>query len=110
MGRTKKTAVSHDETTYDDRPNLTPEAQEAHMISLAIRLAEKQLREETASAQVITHYLNLATQKKKLELEKIKEENKLLRAKTEAIESARKTEELYQKAIEAMQLYRGVSE
>lgn len=37
------------------RPALTPEARENQLISLASDLAEKQLREGTASSQVITH-------------------------------------------------------
>ena len=35
------------------RPALTPEARENQLIALAVDLAEKQLREGTASAQVI---------------------------------------------------------
>ena len=45
------------------KPPLTEEAQEKHMIALAMDLAEKQLREGTASSQVITHYLKLASTK-----------------------------------------------
>ena len=58
------------------RPALTPEARENQMISLAVDLAEKQLREGTASSQVITHFLKLGSSKEKLEkeiLEKQKE-------------------------------------
>ena len=89
------------------KPALTPEARENQMISLAIDLAEKQLIEGTASSQVITHYLKLGSSKEKLEMEKLAKENELLRAKTEALESERRTEELYADAIAAMQRYRG---
>ena len=89
------------------RPALTPEAQENRMISLAMDLAEKQLLEGTASSQVITHYLKLGSSKEKLEKEKLEEENKLLRAKTEALESERRIEALYADAIAAMRSYRG---
>ena len=40
------------------RPALTPEARENQLISLAVDLAEEQLRDKTASSQVITHFLN----------------------------------------------------
>lgn len=89
------------------RPALTPEARENQMIALAVDLAEKQLLEGTASAQVITHYLKLGTTRERLEKEKLEKENELLRAKTEAIESAKRVEELYAEAIEAMKAYGG---
>ncbi len=90
------------------RPPLTAEGKEKQMISLAIDCAEKQLREGTASSQVITHYLKLASSKNELEMEKLRKENELLRAKTEAIKSAKSQEELYAKAIAAIRLYSGV--
>lgn len=89
------------------RPALTAEGREKQMISLAIDCAEKQLREGTASSQVITHYLKLASTKNQLEMEKLKKENELLTAKTEAIKSAKSQEELYAKAIEAIRIYSG---
>ena len=52
-------------------PATTPEARENQMVSLAIDLAEKQLAEGTASSQVITHYLKLATSREQLEKEKL---------------------------------------
>lgn len=89
------------------RPALTPEARENQLISLAVDLAEQQLLDGTASAQVITHYLKLGTAKEKLEQEKLKTENELLRAKTEAIESTKRVEELYSNALSAMRTYSG---
>ena len=89
------------------RPALSPEAREQQMISYAIDLAEQQLRDGTASSQVITHYLKLGSTKAVLENEKLREENKLLRAKTEAIENAKNYNELVEKAIKAMQNYQG---
>ena len=91
------------------RPALTPEARENQMISLAVDLAEKQLMEGTASSQVITHYLKLGSTKERLEKEKLEEENKLLKARTEALQSAKRVEELYADAIAAMKRYSGNS-
>lgn len=89
------------------RPALTPEARENQMISLAVDLAEQQLRDGTASSQVITHFLKLATVKERLEREKLEQENRLLIAKTEALQSAKRIEELYDNAISAMRSYNG---
>ena len=88
-------------------PAAEPEDRENQLISLATRLAEKQLREGTASAQVITHYLKLGSTKEKLEKEKLMEENKLLRAKTEALQTAKKAEEAYVDVLKAMRRYSG---
>lgn len=89
------------------RPALTPEAEENQMISLAIDLAKKQLLEGTASSQVITHYLKLGSSKEKIEKEILEKQKDLISAKTEALQSAKKIEELYKNALYAMQVYSG---
>lgn len=91
-------------------PALTPEARENQLIAEAIDLAEKQITEGTASSAVICHYLKLGSTKAKLENEKLQEENKLLRAKTEALESQKNLERLYKDAITAMTEYRGIDD
>jgi hypothetical protein len=88
-------------------PAMSPEAREKQMISLAVDLAEKQLAEGTASSQVITHYLKLGSTKETLEKDKLKTENELLRAKTDAIRSAKSVDQLYGQALEAMRKYSG---
>ena len=105
MGRAKK-VVPVDEVQRP-RPAFTPEARENQLISLAVDLAEQQLLNGTASAQVITHYLKLGTANARLEKEKLERENKLLEAKTKAIESSEKIEALYTEAIRAMKEYGG---
>lgn len=89
------------------RPATTPEARENQLIALAVDLAEEQLRNGTASSQVITHYLKLGSTKERLEKEMMEEQKKLLVAKTEMIESSKKTEELYAQALAAMKTYGG---
>ena len=91
-------------------PALTPEDRENQLISLAIDLAEKQLREGTASAQVLTHYLKLGTVREQMERDMISEKVRLLEAKTEAYNAAKRSEELYEQAIKAMRLYSGEAE
>lgn len=90
------------------RPALTPEARENQLISLAVDLAEKQLMEGTASSQVITHYLKLGSTREKMESEKRKHEIELLKAKTEALESSKRIEEMYAEAMNAMRSYSGL--
>lgn len=105
MAKVKSTGSSERSKTI--RPALTPEGRENQMISLAVDLAEKQLIEGTASSQVITHYLKLGSTKERLEKEKLEEENKLLKARTKALQSSDRVEELYKNAIEAMKRYSG---
>lgn len=77
------------------------------MISLAVDLAERQLRDGTASAQVIVHYLKLATQKSKLEDKILDRKAELMAAQTENLQAAKRIEELYENALSAMKLYGG---
>lgn len=105
MGRAKK--VISIEEVQRPRPAFTPEVRESQLISLAVDLAEQQLIDGTASAQVITHFLKLGTANAKLEREKLERENKLLEAKTKAIESTEKIEALYSEAIRAIKEYGG---
>ena len=102
--------VKENGTSRKRRPALSPEARENQLISLAVDLAEKQLQEGTASSQVITHYLKLGSTKERLEKEKLEEEDKLLRAKTENLQSQKRVEELYSEAIKAMRNYNGQGE
>lgn len=89
------------------RPALTPEARENQMIALAMDRAEEQLRDGTASSQVITHFLKLATRKEQIEREILEKQKDLIVAKTESLQSAKKIEELYTNAITAMRNYSG---
>ena len=105
MARTKKIVSS--ESSKKVRPALTPEARENQLIALAMDVVEQRLLDGTASSQETTHFLKLGSQKAQLELEKLRKENELLRAKTEAIDSAKNVESLYSDAIKAMQRYSG---
>lgn len=100
-----KVKVTSTEPTRKVRPALTPEARENQMIALAENLAEKQLLDGTASSQVITHYLKLGTVREQLERERLEKENALLVAKVEALQSQKRSEELFMEAIEAMKRY-----
>lgn len=88
-------------------PAKSLESRENQLISLAVNLAEKQLMDGSASSQVITHYLKLGSTKERLEKEIMQEQKKLIAAKSEALSSSAKTEELYQEALKAMKEYGG---
>lgn len=88
-------------------PATTPEGREQQLVGLAVELAERQLVDGTASAQVITHYLKIASGREKLEREKLAQENELLRAKVQQIGSGEEIKELYENALSAMRAYSG---
>ena len=102
-----KVQSSNDKPTKKIRPAINPEAKQNQMISLAMDAAEKQLLEGTASSQIIVHFLKLATERERLEREKLEAENQLALAKVEALKSQKHTEELYQNALKAMREYAG---
>lgn len=102
----KKTPIV-DQMPVSDPPGITPEAREQQLVALAINLAEKQLREGTASAQVITHYLKIGSTREKIEKEILEKQAKLVEAKTKAYESSKDVAEMYSKAIDAIRLYSG---
>lgn len=95
------------DTTSRRPPATTPEARENQLITAAMDLAEKQIREGTASAQVITHFIKLASSREKLEQERLAYENELTKAKIENLAAAERVEELYKKALGAMSAYQG---
>ena len=104
MAKTNKTTSN---PSRKMRPALTPEARENQLISLAVDLVEQRLIDGTASSQETTHFLKLGSMKNRLEMEKLEEENKLLKAKTESIQSQKRVEELYLEALNAMRNYAG---
>lgn len=88
-------------------PARTPKARENQLINLAIDLAEKQLRDGSATSQVITHFLKLATVREQLENEKLKSDLKVAEAKINQIKEQANIKELYEKAMIAMKSYSG---
>ena len=91
-------------------PAKTPEAQEQRLIALTVDLAEKQLRDGTASSQVMTHFLKLATVRENLERQKLEYENELLKVRAETMASASRSDDIAAKALEAMRSYTGIDD
>lgn len=85
----------------------TPEGVEGQLISLAVNLAAKKLRDGTASSQLITHFLKLATERERLENERLRTELKVSEAKIKHMEAQDTSKELYEEAIRAFRSYSG---
>lgn len=107
MATRRKETQGPEQAPQKRRPATTPDGRENQLVALAVDLAEKQIREGTVSSQVLTHYLKLGSSRERLEQERLRRENHLLEAKAEAMASAKRVEELYGKALNAMRTYAG---
>ena len=105
----KAGVIGSEEPKQRRRPALTQEAEDNRMMNLAYNLARKQLEEGTASSQVITHFLKLAAEKEKREIEKeiLEKQRDLVVAKTEDLKSKKQSEEFYERVIKALREYNG---
>lgn len=102
--------TSRQHITHSRRPPAkTPEQREHQLIAKAVDLAEKQLEDGTASAQVITHYLKLGSSRERLEQERLAMEVQFMEAKKETMASQARTEELMKDALNAFRSYSGAS-
>lgn len=89
------------------RPAMSPEAVENRLINKAFKAVERRIDNGEATAAELVHFLKLGSITGQLELEKLKKENELLRAKTDAIQSQKEVKELYSEAIQAFRRYSG---
>lgn len=92
------------------RAARSPEARENQLISLAYDEAENEIRNGTASSQIITHFLKLGSAKERLEKEKLENENELLRAKVKSLENEEQSRIDYNQVLQAMREYSGAEE
>lgn len=90
-------------------PARTLEGRENQLINLAVGEAERRLKNGTASSQIITTLLKLATTKAQLELEKLRSDIALQRAKEQEIEDKASNSDLYAQALAAFKSYKGDS-
>lgn len=95
------------ESKPKQKPATTPEGRENQLIALAVDCAEEQLRNGTASSQVICHYLKLGSTRERLEKEMLEKKVELMTAQKESLDASQRIEELYSKALDAMRLYSG---
>lgn len=88
----------------------TPEERENILISLAYDAAEERIRSGKASSQEIIHFLKMGSSRNELEMEKLNNENEVLRAKADAIGSQQEIKEMYSEAMKAFKVYSGQEE
>lgn len=101
----KDDAPQIDDTGPKRRKATSLEAREAQLIALAYDEAERRIRNHTATSQELTHFLRMGSTKEKREAEMDKMEMELKEAKRDALESAKRIEELYKEAIGAVRSY-----
>lgn len=106
----KRKAIEPAEQPKSLPPTLTVKGREDQLIAAAYDLAEKRILEGTASSQELTYFLKMGSSRTALENDKLREENKLLRAKTEALQAQISNEALLDKALKAFRSYRGEDE
>ena len=88
--------------------SMSPEAFENRLINKAYKAVEKRIDSGEATAAELVHFLRQGSIREQLELEKMKKENELLKAKTESIASQKEVKELYAEAINAFRRYSGI--
>lgn len=105
-----KSDKSKEEPLLKRPPATTPEGREQQLTALAMDAIEKRIRNGTASAQELTYFAKLGSPNAKLERQILEQQKELLEAKTAAIKSQERTEELYKNALSAMRSYSGSPE
>lgn len=88
----------------------TMEAREAELVALAYDAAEKRIREGTASAAEIVHFLKLGSTQGRYEQEALQADIELKKAKVDAIHQSEVLDNLYKEAIDSMKRYTAKSE
>ena len=87
-------------------PARTVEGRQNQLINLAVEEAERRLKNGTASSQIITTLLKWASTKAELELEKLRTDIQLSKAKEKEIEEKSTSSKIYEEALEAFRSYK----
>lgn len=103
MAARKSTKTQSD---FPESAPLSPEEWENRLIAKSFRAVEERIDNGTATAAEYVHFLKAGSAKQREEMEKLREENALLRAKTSAIESEKDRASLYRDVIAALGNYR----
>lgn len=104
--------------SYDDEhsaprrrsPAKTPEERESILISKSLNLIEKQLDDGSISSTVLSIYAKAGTERDRLEKERLRNENDVLRKKLETMEAAIDVKHLMEDALNAFKGYSGKSD
>ena len=109
-GKPQKREEDETKRKSGQAPGKTIEARENQIISLVYDLVVERVRKKTATSQETTHFLKIGSVPAQLEKQKLQKELELLEAKTEAIKSQKKVEEMYEQAMIAFKSYSGKEE
>ncbi len=83
----------------------TPEGMENELINMAYQLVAQRLANGSASAAETVHFLKMGSAKERMEQRLAEKDLELKQAKTEALQSAKRIEELYSNAMSAFKSY-----
>jgi len=86
-------------------PPINDEAYEKKLTSLALAQVQSQLEDKTASSQVLTHFLKLASQRSSIELKKLELESQLIEAKINSEQSGEQLKEMITEVLAALTTY-----
>lgn len=106
MGKVEKSYIEH---SNNFRPSGTPESEEGQCIALAYANAKKQLKNGTASSQIVAHFLKQGSPTEKLKKERLIKENELLDAKIKAYNSMTESSQDLKEVLAAFKAYSGQS-
>jgi hypothetical protein len=101
MGKTTRERAE----TRELPPGITQEALQDQISYEALMLAQERIRDGTASSQIVCHFLDLSTEKSRLERAKLEAEVALKNAQAESIADSKRIIELYQDALGAFKMY-----
>ena len=105
MPRRKKEETTNTENM--PTPSMTPGGREGELINAAYNLAAQRIYDGTASDTMLTHFLKMGSAQARLDMRTKELEMELVAAKTEALRSAKRAEDKFTAAIEAMKKYGG---
>lgn len=106
MARRKATSLNRIESASQPAM-LSDDARKSYLTSLAMDLIEERLKNGTATSQETTYFLRFGSKEAEYKEQILKAQKELYEAKTEALKSQQRQEELYEKAIAAMRRYSG---
>lgn len=87
------------------RTAVSPKDREEELVSLAYDVAEEQMRNGTATSQVITHFLKLGSLREQKELETMDMKNEFVAQKIELMKSQERNKEIAEEAMRAFRSY-----
>lgn len=88
----------------------TPEERESILIAKSLNLIERQIDDGTVSSTVLSIYAKAGTERDRLEKERLRNENDVLRKKLETMEAAIDVKNLMEDALNAFKGYSGQSD